>query len=152
MAAQATTKRLSEDFTGSRTGDGSESEATDTVLSNYDTLKMIRGVSKTLGKRPSSPIKLPTSSGHDQQAPIPNTEILSIQLAAESILLSGSIVFPMRTDVMNEYCETAPQPFQSISKPLDPFQTKFSANDPHVSVNELKFYCRHYAVSNVDIC
>lgn len=63
------------------------------------------------------------------------------RISMDFVLPSAPIVIPSREGVTLPYDEISPGPFQSLGKPLDPFQTMFQSNHPRVSVEELKFYC-----------
>lgn len=62
-------------------------------------------------------------------------------ISMDFVLPSAPIVTPSRDGVTLPYDEFLPGPFQSLGKPLDPFQSMFQSSQPRVSVEELKFYC-----------
>jgi hypothetical protein len=63
------------------------------------------------------------------------------RISMDFVLPSAPIVIPPREGVTLPYDEFSPGPFQSLGKPLDPFQAMFQSSHPKVSVEELKFYC-----------
>ena len=148
-SAQGQRSRLqSEDSTGSRASVGSDQQDVPVAhIPNSEVLQMSRGQKRSSG-RPSSPIRSPGSSSHDGQAASPdnqkkeqNNQLSRVRHAFDNLLPSAPIVRPMRTNVTLVYDETAPGPFQSIGRPLDPFRTMFQAHHPRISVEELKFHC-----------
>lgn len=133
----------SEDSTASRTSVGSDQQdVVDELISNSEALKIFRGESRRPGRRPSSPLRSPASSGNDPHAASsPDSQISRIPKPLHIVLPSAPMVRPMRSGIVLDYDATSPRPFQSIGKPLDPFQTMFQASAPQISVEELKFHC-----------
>ena len=136
----------SEGSTDSRTTSvGSDQPEIEVVILNGEISKSARG-KRSIDRRPSSPERPSAES----QATTPETQISRVRQSIDMILPSAPMVNPSRTDVELEYDVTAPKPFQSIGKPLDPFRTMFNPNHPRISVEELKFYCtiNHLKCSN----
>jgi hypothetical protein len=126
------------DSNGSRASVGSDQlDSTEAIISNNEALKIFRGESRRPGRRPSSPVRSPASSGHgvtpEIQLPFPRS--------IDIVLASAPMIQPMRVGMRLPYDHTSPSPFQSIGKALDPFRAMFQAQSPRVSVEELKFYC-----------
>lgn len=151
-AATGRARLHSEGSSDSRTSIGSDQDAVE--IPNSEVLKIYRGETRKPGRRPSSPVRSPASGSHDQQAASPEaqtqtqtqTQVARVRQSIDMILPSAPIVNPSRTDVKLEYDETAPRPFQSIGKPLDPFRTMFQAHHPRISVEELKFHCTYLSI------
>ncbi|KAF1965523.1 hypothetical protein BU23DRAFT_560987 [Bimuria novae-zelandiae CBS 107.79] len=141
------------------------------AMGSYLKEKKPRGTEKDAQHRPREDSMGSRSSvGSEQQDAIPNSEAIKLmdwdrrksshstpelhtrltpdaqvsrlpRISMDFVLPSAPIVVPSRTGVPLPYDETVPKPFQSIGKPLDPFQTMFQSSHPKVSVEELKFYC-----------
>ncbi|KAF2866778.1 hypothetical protein BDV95DRAFT_461099, partial [Massariosphaeria phaeospora] len=123
----------SEDSTASPTNIPRDQLETSTAKSRVDALIV-------KPRQSLSPTHSQLSSTIDH-APSPDTRIARVRQSVDSILPSAPIVIPMRTNIPLIYDETAPEPFASIGKPLDPFRTMFQAHHPRISVEELKFHC-----------
>ncbi|KAF2120439.1 hypothetical protein BDV96DRAFT_485209 [Lophiotrema nucula] len=135
-----------EPSTGSRSSIGStEQEAVEAIIANEEALKIFRGESRRAGRRTSSPTKSPASSGNDRHSvsiPSPENQLVRMPQPVDmAILEQAPMVRPPRTDVKLVYDATAPRPFQSVGKSVDPFKTMHQANHPSISVEYLKFHC-----------
>ena len=86
----------------------------------------------------------PATSRHDAGDSSPEMQIIRVKKSLGSVLPPPPIVLPMRTNVILPYDEFSPAPLVSIGKSLDPFRTMFQSNNPHISVEELKWHCSRY--------
>lgn len=121
----------------------SDQQETDVVNPNGPVLEVgERERKKKDGRTPSSPRLSP----QERQPRKPETQVSRVRQGIGQIFPSAPMVSPSRTDVKLAYDVTAPAPFQSIGKPLDPFRTMFNPNHPRISVEELKFYCMSKSV------
>ncbi|KAF2266825.1 hypothetical protein CC78DRAFT_531269 [Lojkania enalia] len=131
----------SEDSNASQSSMGSDQP--EAAMSSREALMLLRRERRS--RKASSPVQSPATGSQDQPSVATSSETRVARIPrtidAVSILESAPIVSPMRIGIKLVYDETTPRPFQSIGKPLDPFQTMYQGYAPRISVEELKLHC-----------